>query len=255
VDFNASIARRIIRNSDLRIAQGPTAVYDLRGARAVTFDAPIAGLNCLFGFRTQQEQVDALLDAGFALLRAFDRDPAVEVTPLDRPKSLAKRLKRRGLAVTEGRAWMAFDGDATSFEANPSVEVRLADADDARDFALIHAGGASWVRKLSYPSIVEGLHDRRNAYYLGCIDGIPVATLHMLTDGKTAGIYAVATLRAHRGNGVSSTLLRRAILDAQARRCDVICLSTAAGGKAQSLYERLGFTTMFESQMWTATSR
>jgi hypothetical protein len=48
--------------------------------------------------------------------------------------------------------------------------------------------------------------------------------------------------------------MARAIGDAQAAACDVICLSTASGGDAERLYAGLGFERAFESVLWgTAT--
>jgi GNAT superfamily N-acetyltransferase len=94
-----------------------------------------------------------------------------------------------------------------------------------------------------------------NTFYLGCIDGQPVATLQLLRDGSTAGIYAVGTMKAHRRHGISTTLIARAIRDAQADGCDVVYLSTDAGGYAETLFAKLGFERVFESQVWVMAER
>jgi len=116
----------------------------------------------------------------------------------------------------------------------------------------MHGGSNGTMRRLSLHSTIEGLLDsKRHTYYLGCIDGAAVATLHLITHKGTAGIYAVGTKRDFRRRGISSTLMSRAIEDARARRCPEITLSTATGGYARSLYERQGFEPVFESQLWT----
>ncbi|MBI5289818.1 MAG: GNAT family N-acetyltransferase [Chloroflexi bacterium] len=248
--FDPGIARRMLHNNRLRVALGGSDIYDLRGAIALTSDAPIPALNCLAEFNTRPAHVEALLDIGFALLRAFDRDPAVEVTPLDRPRSLPKQLARRRLVRTEKRAWMVLRRDAAEIPVNTAVEVRIAGPEDAREFARLHASGTAWVRRLSLHSQMAANDTSGNTFYLGCLDGEPVATLHMLIDGTTAGIYAVGTQRAHRRKGISSTLMARAIADARAAGCDVISLSTAANAYAERLYAKHGFERAFTSDLW-----
>jgi hypothetical protein len=242
----------MLNNSNLRTAQGWGEFRDLGGALSVTSDAPIPALNCLAEFDTREAQVDALLDIGFALLRAFDRSPAVEVTPLDHPRSLIRHLQRRLLEVTERRSWMTFTRDEGARTGNPEVEVRIAGPDDVLTFGNLHGGSTAWVRRLSKLTTQAAMLDAGNTFYLGCVAGVPVSTLHLLVDDTTAGIYAAGTLRAYRKRGISSTLMMRAIADAKAAGCDLICLSTEAGGYAESLYLRQGFRTLFESQLWTS---
>ncbi len=253
--FDAALALRMITNSRLRTAQGWGEYRDLRGALCVTSDAPIAALNCLGDFGTDERSVESLLDIGFALLRAFDCAPAAELTPLDRPAAVAEHLLRRGLIIESRRSWMAFRSDAASIATNRDVEVRVAEPDDARTFAAIHGGSESWVKRLSLSTTLTGMLEPGNTFYLACIDGQPVATLHLLRDGTTAGIYAVGTMKAHRRRGVSSTLMARAISDARAAGCDVVGLSTEGGGYAEGLYAKMGFERAFESQLWVAAGR
>ena len=252
--FDAAAAVRMITNNRLRTAQGWGEYRDLQGALAVTSDAPIAGLNCLGDFSTDERHIDALLDVGFALLRAFDCEPAAELTPLDRPATIADHLRRRGLAVASRRSWMTFRGDAGSIRANADVEVRVAEPDDARTFAALHGGNERWVKRLSLSSTLAGMHEPGNTFYIGYVEGQPVATLHLLRDGSTAGLYAVGTAKAYRRRGVSATLMARAVGDAQTAGCDLVCLSTEAGGYAETLYAKLGFEWAFESAMWVMRS-
>ena len=243
----------MLANADIRGRQGWTQRFDLQGALASVSDAPIAGLNCVSAIDVPDHRVESLLDVGFALLRSFDREPAVEITPVDRPRTLARRLKRRRMAVRERRVWMRLRDDAPPIAVNADVEVLVVTPDEARTFAMLHGGSNGTMRRLSLHSTIEGLLDaRRHTYYLGCVDGEAVATLHLICDRGTAGIYAVGTKRDFRRRGISSTMMARAIADARARRCREITLSTAAGGYAQSLYERQGFEVVFESELWTA---
>jgi GNAT superfamily N-acetyltransferase len=253
--FDATLALRMVTNARLRTAQGWGEYRDLQGALAVTSDAPISGLNCIGDFTTDERSIESLLDLGFALLRAFDREPAAELTPLDRPRTIAQHLQRRGMTIESRRSWMAFRSDSTTIATNSDVEVRVAEPDDARTFAAIHGGSERWVKRLFLSTTLTAMLDPGNTFYLGCIERQPVATLHLLRDGSTAGIYAVGTMKTHRRHGVSTALFARAIRDAHAAGCDLICLSTGAGGYAEMLYTELGFQRVFESQLWTMPAR
>jgi ribosomal protein S18 acetylase RimI-like enzyme len=254
-DFDPAMALRMLANNRLRNAQGWCEYRDLGGALAVTSDAPIAALNCVGDFATTERRLEGLLDVGFSLLRAFDRPPAVELSPLDRPESIADALRRRGLDQTERRSWMIFRGDSTERRPPRDLEIRIAEPDDALTFANLHGGTETWVRRLSRSSTLTAMLDGGNTFYMGCIDGQPVATLHLLVDGDTAGIYAVGTMRTYRKRGIASELTRRAIADAAAAGAHVICLSTLADGDAERLYATLGFQRSFVSELWVEPDR
>ncbi|MEX0751046.1 MAG: GNAT family N-acetyltransferase [Dehalococcoidia bacterium] len=248
--FDPVVSLRIINNERLRNAQGWAEHRDLGGVLAMTSDAPIPDLNCLEAFNTTEAKLEGLLDIGFALLRAFDCDPAAQLTPLDRPKSVAKHLERRGLRATDRWHTMVFRGDVASIPVNPTIDVRRVEPDDVPLFVSLHAGGEKWVRRLSMSSTLAAINEPGNSFYLAYVEGQPVATTHLLVDGATAGIYAVGTQKAHRRQGIATTLLAAALRDAQAAGCDVIGLRTLAGSDAERLYRRHGFELAHESRLY-----
>ena len=250
--FDAALAVRILNNGRQRTAQSWGEYRDLGGALVVTSDAPIDALNCMVDFTSDDRRIESLLDIGFALLRAFDRLPAAELTPLDRPRSLAKRLARRGLERTGGKLEMVFRGDIDAVHVNKDVRITVAEPEDARTFADIHGGTERWARRLSLSSTMAGILEPNNTFYIGSLEGQPAGVTHLLRDGATAGIYAVSTLKAQRGHGVATTLIARAVRDAQAAGCDVISIGTDLDNPARSIYEAMGFEAAFETQLWTA---
>lgn len=254
--FDPAISLRLINNERLHHSQGWAEYRDLGGALAVTSDAPTPDSNHIAGFTSDDHRIEGLLDIGFALLRAFDREPAAIVTPLDRPASLADRLRARGMTATAESVALAFEGEPAAISVNSDVSVRRATPDDAPVFAAIATAGApKWARTLVLSFVREAALTPANIHYLAVLEGQPVGTLQLLVDGHTAGIYAAATLKAHRRRGVCSTLLSAAVADARSAGCDVIGLQTAAGGDARVLFESLGFVTAYEFALWTAPQR
>lgn len=249
--YDAAIALRVVTNDRLRTALA-CEYREIGGALAVTSDTPLPALNALCGFTSDERHVDGVLDIGFALLRAFDGASTAEVTPLDRPSSIASRLKARGLRVANSRSWMIFAGDVSAIHVSADVDIRVAGPDDVATFASIHGGDERWLRRLSLASTLAGMQEGGNTFYIGHLDGRAAGTLHVLRDGATAGIYAATTVRSLRRRGVCTALMARAVADAESAACDVVCLSTASGGDAERLFQRLGFERMFESTLWTA---
>ncbi len=251
--FDPAVSLRIISNERLRRAGHWGEYRDLGGALALTSEAPVADLNCLESFTANGRQVEALLDVGFSLLRAFDRMPAVRITPLDRPRAIEKYLRTRRLVEAERSVAMVFRGDEAAIHTSREVAVRIAAPDDAREFAgIVAAGGPKWVRQLMLSSTLASLHEPGHTFYLGYIDGEPAGTVHLLREGATAGLYAVATVKAQRRRGLSSTLIARAIADAGVAGCDVIGLRTATNGAARRLFADLGFEVTHEQVLWVA---
>jgi len=250
--FDPALALRITRNERLRTAQGWGDFHDIGGALVVTSDAPIHGLNCIGDFNADEHRAEYLLDVGFALLRAFDRAPAAELSPLDRPSSLRERLIRRHLRHSGGRVVMVHDGTPPAAQRE-GIDIWPISPDDARTFAEIHSGGERWVRQLSLKTTLSAMLDEGNTFYLAYLDGMPAGTLHLLCDEGVAGIYAVATAKQHRRKGVATALIRRAVADGRAAGCDVIMLSTDTSNESQRIYNANGFKATYETEMWVGS--
>jgi ribosomal protein S18 acetylase RimI-like enzyme len=83
---------------------------------------------------------------------------------------------------------------------------------------------------------------------LGALDGAHViGTLSILLDcgdnqPHRCEIGKIMTSRSHRGQGIASQLVAESEKTARARRRSMMVVTTATGGTAFSLYERMGFT-------------
>ncbi len=84
--------------------------------------------------------------------------------------------------------------------------------------------------------------------YQARVEGEPVSVLGTLDDRDDCGIYLVATLRGHRGRGLSRRLLHRALAEARDRGLRTSSLQATKLG--QPVYERLGYEAICTLQMW-----
>jgi GNAT superfamily N-acetyltransferase len=74
---------------------------------------------------------------------------------------------------------------------------------------------------------------------VGLCAGLPVATCEVLVADGVAGVYNVATLRAHQRRGIGTGMVVAALDLATRRGCDLASLQASAEGLP--VYQRLGF--------------
>lgn len=88
------------------------------------------------------------------------------------------------------------------------------------------------------------------AYYLGLLDGEPVATALGSLCGDSIGIFNVATLPGHRGRGFGTALSARAVHDGFDRGARLAFLQ--ASGTGESVYRSLGFSAVETYRLFTS---
>ena len=91
-------------------------------------------------------------------------------------------------------------------------------------------------RQVLTPRLVE----LPNAHwYLGYVDGTPVASSALITTGDVAGVHYVGTLESHRRRGFGEAMTRHAVDEGARAGCRSSTLQASAMG--QPVYERMGF--------------
>jgi GNAT superfamily N-acetyltransferase len=88
--------------------------------------------------------------------------------------------------------------------------------------------------------------------YQARVDGEPVSVLGTIDEGDDCGIYLVATLKEHRGNGLSRRLLHLAVAEARERGLRTSSLQATKLG--QPVYEGLGYEAICTLEMWERRS-
>ena len=169
------------------------------------------------------------------------------VGPADRPNELGPVLEGIGLQRSESELGMAMPLEALA-EAVPPVpglEVRRVRTAAELD-ALAEILAANWLP----PDPHVSMFYRRTAsvllnpvspqwFYIGYLDGQPVATAEATVAAGTVGLYNISTRARVRGRGIGSVLTWQPLRDARAAGCDLAVLQAAPEGIG--LYQRVGF--------------
>jgi GNAT superfamily N-acetyltransferase len=130
-------------------------------------------------------------------------------------------------AVDEPTMWPARERYLRTFDWFKSDEVAI----------QMHAAYRTWMRAS------DGVD-------LGILrGGLPVSFAMLWSHGPTAQIEDVATLEAHRNQGLSRAVVTRAVELATERGCDLVFLVADDADWPKELYEKLGFdpvTTLYQ---------
>jgi ribosomal protein S18 acetylase RimI-like enzyme len=106
-----------------------------------------------------------------------------------------------------------------------------------------------------------GESDRRFAeagnarHFAVMVDGEPVSSTDLFSDGRTAQIEDVGTLPDHRGAGHASAVVLRALDEARAMGHDFIFLVADARDWPKEMYRRLGFDGIGEKYAFLLSER
>jgi ribosomal protein S18 acetylase RimI-like enzyme len=167
------------------------------------------------------------------------------LSPADLPSSLGELLECEGLSREESEVAMALD--LTKLEAQmdtPLRIVRATDGEHLRDFARVVA--ANWTPPDQhvlefYARVAPAALDPASPIrlFIGYAGREAVATSELTLTERTAGIYGVATLQAHRGRGYGTAMTLASLLEAREAGREIAVLQASADGLG--VYRRLGF--------------
>jgi ribosomal protein S18 acetylase RimI-like enzyme len=198
--------------------------------------------------RLTTEAADAVIRDAIAWFGDAGRPFSWWLSPGDEPRDLGRRLEAAGLVPTETEVAMRLDLGAAALDVPVPIrfEIRRATiAAELAHFAAINA--ANWTPPdphvvTFYELVASVLLDPASPlrFYVGYLEGQPVAASEITLAGGVAGLYNISTLAAARGRGLGTAMTAASLRDALAEGVPTAILQAAPGGV--SIYRRLGFT-------------
>jgi len=215
------------------------------------------GTNTVVSARWTDDEADERIDEVIDWHR--ERGTGFEwlVGPWDTPRDLGARLERHGLLLAGDHALMARVGlSDLEIPVNPEVTlVQLGvDERDLLEAALqITAVAFQWgPEQIEHqrPFWTRRTSDPERLQYVALLRGEPVGAATVILRAGTAYLGGAATLPAHRGHHVYSTLLRKRMEAAHDLGYEVAVIH--AGPMSRRVVEKYGFEAvgMFEVYGW-----
>jgi GNAT superfamily N-acetyltransferase len=181
---------------------------------------------------------------------------AVQVFPWSQPT--VEELEKAGFAPATGLSYMVLGEDLPKWRVRNDLDIEVANDSAQMDvFSEVQSRGflesvddyKNWHPWLSAANH-RNLQNPKQSFYVGSLGSTVLGVVLSVIEGGTAGIYAVATLPDHRKSGVSTTIMKRAISDAQARGCKTITLQVKQDSYVEEFYQHLGFKRVFTTKMF-----
>ncbi len=216
----------------------PHSVWVDSGVASATFNAVVWA-------RFHPATVDAQIEAVLAHFRRQSRPLTWHVGPSTEPADLGRFLLAHGLTHGEDEPGMAVEIGRMESDVDAPAGLTIETVRAERDLA-------DWVAVYLFPvpEAVRRVHldalrrrglgeDLPWRYYLGRLDGTPVATAELFLGAGVAAVHHVVTLPALRRRGIGSAMTLRLLHDARALGyyVGVLTASPAGGGS----YRRIGF--------------
>lgn len=210
---------------------------------------PCDTFNTISRARLTRDTVQAEVQAALAYFAQVNRPFSWWLSPGDQPDHLAKFLLDAGLQEDYSEQAMAADlsqppaGDI----APHGLQIRRVQTPaELADFAHIISG--MWsppdpqvVRfyELAAPAILHP--DSPMWFYVGYVEGTPVATGEATVHNGVVGLYNICTLPDFRQRGYGTAMTLQPLRDAHAANCHTAILQATEQGAR--VYKRLGFET------------
>jgi len=141
---------------------------------------------------------------------------------------------------------------------NKTVIKKAATKEDTEDFSLIQGKGfcqteddfKEWHPWMSEKNITN-ISDINQRFYVGYYDEKPLGVCLSIIHNNIIGVYAVATLPEYRKQGISATIMKEAIHEAQKSNIHSVTLQVMTNSYAHQYYKHLGFSDAFHCNIFT----
>ncbi len=191
--------------------------------------------------------VDAKIDAALRHFAAHQVPMSWLIGPSTRPPNLGRLLEEHGLTLDSEAPGMAAHllQAPTTMVLPPGLTIT-----EVGDGAALARWIDTWVAGNEFPEIMReqlmqlygrhGFHRLASVrYFIGALDGRPVATSLLFLSVGVAGIYCVATVPGARGRGIGSAMTVAPLQIARDLGYTVGVLQSSQMGL--NIYRRLGF--------------
>jgi GNAT superfamily N-acetyltransferase len=206
---------------------------------------PMCNLVCRAQF--EPDDIDARIEATLAGFKSRHLPMLWHIGPSTRPADLGKYLTAHGLVHAGDDVGMAVDLLALNEDLPPPLALKIESVSDVVTLKQwFHAFSLSFevpefvgqaIFNIDVSSDTWQHLPRR--YYIGLLDGEPVATAMLFLGAGVAGVYSIGVLPAARRQGIGMAMTLAPLCEARAMGYRIGILHSSRVGLG--MYRRLGF--------------
>ncbi len=153
-------------------------------------------------------------------------------------------MPRMGLSLVATMPSMVLDPlelppDEYAPRSSGELELRGLSADDYEAFIGLQEEGFGMAGPAARDLFSPGLLSRPNRAFVGAVDGRVVVSGVLVSTGKVAGVYNIATAADARRRGYGGSMTRHVLQAGRVAGCEMGALQSSQMGRA--IYTRMGF--------------
>ncbi len=228
------------------IADSVTAGYmhHTGGVISIVSHSPVALFNQIIVNDDSADERD--METAVAVMAGTGLRFAVSLRS-ERDRRFAAVLEESGMILTDSAPAMVMQ-PIPDHPMPPDLEIRSG-AGVRDDHIRAAAEGFGFPAEMLESVLVPEMAEQGGVtFYAGYVDDQPVAASLGFIDHRSISVFNVATIEKHRGKGYGAAMTMRAVIDGRDRDCEVAFLQSTEMG--YSVYERLGFETIFDYDLW-----
>ncbi|HEX3014403.1 MAG TPA: GNAT family N-acetyltransferase [Methanobacterium sp.] len=176
------------------------------------------------------------------------------VSPMSRPENLQNILKDHGFSYRNEWKAMAIDLKTVpeSFDIQEGMEIK-----EVLNLNELKIWTDILVKSFEFPEIVisykkyfikAGLKDLNSHYYLGFLNGKPVATGVLFNGEGAAGLFYIGTIPKARKQGIAQTMVYYLLNKAKNRGYGISVLQASEMG--YPVYKKIGFKKYYTTEIY-----
>lgn len=196
--------------------------------------------NQLLNLNTSESNIETTLDVIEKKSGEGKIPNLLMLNPTTQMGTWIEKIRRRKY---KSSVWYAMTHDLEHITLhNTTSDFRTIQVENKNDFKewLLLVEEVLMGSKSLNPAVFTELLENSSCYFFMGLEGNqPVSTAFLFVDGKSAGVYLVATKKSHRRKGFGIAMTNRCLLTAKERNCDNVELQATELGKG--VYEALGF--------------
>jgi GNAT superfamily N-acetyltransferase len=239
----------------------PGAIFhDEPGIRWFETGVPLDLFNGVLQIRLDAATIPAAIERVLAHFQQRGLPFQWHLGPSSQPQDAGDLLQARGIAHVEDEPGMALALDALNegLPVSPDVTIHPVTTDDElRQWSEVWGCGAPEVVTRQWEAFYSALRfgpQEQMRFYLGLVNGEPVATSALFLGAGVASVEHVVTLPQARRQGIGAAMTLHAAREARKAGYRVAMLFASPMGRP--IYQRLGFREYgtFRTFEWQPTS-